>query len=66
MIVKADGPTILRIGFEPAAFAKLRTDEKEHVIYHLLRLLEGKGSAVMEWEHLSIKIDAVPWKDQRR
>lgn len=62
MIVKATRPSILRVGFDPEAFASLRTDEKEHVVYHLMRIFSGEASAVFEWDHLGMKVNLAPWK----
>jgi hypothetical protein len=60
--LKADGPSILRVGFDPKQFAALRNDEREHFAYHLIRVLSGEGSAVSEWTHLGLKVDVVPWR----
>jgi hypothetical protein len=61
-VVKATGPSILRIGFDPEKFAKLRPEQKTHVVYHLTRILEGEDSAVLEWEYFDMKVDLRPWQ----
>jgi hypothetical protein len=62
MIVKATGPSILRVGFDPESFKALREAQKEHVVYHLTRILAGEGSAASEWEYLGMKVSVVPWE----
>lgn len=61
-MLKADGPSILRVGFDPKQFAALRNDEREHFAYHLIRVLSGEASAVSEWSYLGMKVDVVAWK----
>jgi hypothetical protein len=63
-VIKANGPSILRIGFDPQKFRSLSQSEQDHVVYHLTRLLSGEASAVLEWDHLGMKVDVVPWKAQ--
>lgn len=58
----ATGPSILRIGFDPAEFAKLLPDQQqEFVRWHVARVLRGESSAVDEWERLGLKVSLVPW-----
>lgn len=61
-ILKAAGPSILRLGFDPARVATLRPEQVKDIAYHLARLLTGEGSAASEWEHFGIKVDLRPWE----
>ncbi|WP_300974854.1 hypothetical protein [Sphingomonas sp. LHG3406-1] len=61
--LQATGPSILRIGFDPAAFAKLLPDQQqEFVRWYVARVLKGETSAVEEWERLGLKVDLRPWQ----
>jgi len=61
-VLKADGPSVFRIGFDPADFAKLPHFQREQLWYHFERVLMGEASAVSEWEHHHLKVDLRPWK----
>ena len=62
-LLKAEGPSILRIGFDPEEFRKLLPDQQqEFVRWHVVRVLTGKASAVEEWERMGLKVDLRPWK----
>lgn len=62
MAIEGQGPSILRVGFDPKRFAALRSDQRERLAYHLIRVLSGEASAVWEWSHLGLKVDVVPWR----
>lgn len=64
--LKADGPSILRIGFDPEEFAKLLPDQQqEFVRWHVVRVLSGATSAVDAWENVGLKVDIRPWRERR-
>jgi hypothetical protein len=46
--LKAEGPSILRIGFDPGRLRRLRHAEVEDIAYHIARVLTGEASAVLE------------------
>lgn len=54
--LKALGPSVVVIRFDPVKFASLRRDEVDHAAYHIARLLAGEGTAESEWTHLGMKI----------
>jgi hypothetical protein len=58
--LKASGPSVVVIRFDPAKFASLRRDEVGHAAYHIARLLAGEGTAESEWHHLGMKIVVRP------
>ncbi len=60
-ILKATGPGILRIGFDPDQLASLRHEQVSDLAYHLIRVLQGQSSAASEWEHLGLKVRLDPW-----
>ena len=62
MKVRATGPSIVRIGVDPVRFMALTHSDREHIIYHLDRVLSGEASATMEWEHYGMKVDVISWK----
>ena len=66
--LKATGPSVFRIGFDPKEYAKLPHHQREKLFYHFERVLMGEGSAPSEWEHCGLKVDVIPWtpKPQRR
>lgn len=57
----AKEPSILRVGFDPQRFRSLRPEEKDGVVHHLMRVLEGERSAEMEWEHYGMRVRLDPW-----
>ena len=59
--LRASGPSILRIGFDPDEIASLRPEQRQDIAYHLVRLLSGEGSAQSEWEHAGMRVDLRPW-----
>lgn len=64
-ILKASGPSVLRIGFDPHQLASLRKEQVDDLAYHLIRVLRGEGSAVSEWEHLGLRVDLRPWRPDK-
>jgi hypothetical protein len=46
--LKADGPSILRIGFDPERLSELRGTKVEDIAYHIARVLTGEARAVVE------------------
>jgi hypothetical protein len=54
--LKAVGPSVAVIRFDPAQFASLRRDEVDHAAYHIARLLAGEGTAESECTHLGMTI----------
>lgn len=61
--LRAAGPSVLRIGFDPEQWRKLLPDQRqEFVRWHVDRLLAGEPSAVEEWERLGLKVDLRPWR----
>ena len=41
----------------PVATRMMRREERQHLAYHIGRLLSGEGTAAMEWEHFGLKIE---------
>ena len=63
--LKAEGPSILRIGFDPGRLGRLRHEEVGDIAYHIARVLTGEASAVLEWERNGMKVDLRAWnRDQ--
>ena len=60
-ILRASGPSVLRIGFDPSEIAKLGPEQVTDVVYHLAGILRGEGSAASEWGHIGMKVDLRPW-----
>lgn len=65
-VLKADGQSVFRVGFDPVAYAKLPHHQREKLFYHFERVLMGETSAVGEWEHNGLKVDVIPWERKRR
>ena len=61
VVLKAEGPSILRVGFDPAEFRKLLPDQQQQFAYHILRLFRGEGTAESEWGYMGLKVDLRPW-----
>ena len=60
-VLKAEGPSVFRIGFDPVEFAKLPHFQREQLWYHFERVLMGETSAISEWELKGLKVDLRPW-----
>jgi hypothetical protein len=59
-ILKAAGPSVAVIHFNASKTARLRSDEIEHLAYHVVRLLSGQGTAASEWVHLGFSVEVEP------
>ena len=55
--LKATGPSVAVIHFNPRRTARLRGDEVDHLTYHITRLLTGEGTASSEWAHLGLHVE---------
>ncbi|GAA4015421.1 hypothetical protein GCM10022280_12700 [Sphingomonas swuensis] len=65
-ILKAEGPSILRIGFDPAEFAKLLPDQRQELVrWHVARVLSGEESASEEWTRLGLRVELRPWEERK-
>lgn len=65
-ILKATGPSVLRIGFDPDRVASLRPEMRQDIAYHLARVLAGEGSAEDEWAHFGLRVALQPWHQRRQ
>lgn len=63
-LLKATGPTVAVIHFNTERTSKMRVDEREHLAYHVARLLTGEATAVSEWTHFGISIECELDMDQ--
>jgi hypothetical protein len=62
--IKAEGPSIVRVGFDPERIAKLRPTEVSDIAYHIARVIRGEASANTAWEHWGMKVDVIPWRSK--
>ena len=56
-VLKAVGRTVAHIWFDTERTRGMRREEREHLAYHIGRLLTGEGTAAMEWQHLGIELE---------
>ena len=56
-VLKASGATVAHMWFNTDRTSMMRTEERDHLAYHIGRLLSGEGTAAMEWEHFGIAVE---------
>ena len=57
LVLRASGRSVAHIWFDTERTGAMRREEREHIAYHIVRLLSGEGSAAMEWEHFGIALE---------
>ncbi|GAC1576744.1 MAG: hypothetical protein NVS3B5_08450 [Sphingomicrobium sp.] len=56
-VLKAAGRSVAHIWFDTKRTGMMRREERQHLAYHIGRLLSGEGTAAMEWEHFGIELE---------
>ena len=53
------------IWFDTEQTRIMRREERQHLAYHIGRLLSGEATAAMEWEHFGIELEVEADSDGR-
>ncbi|GAC1428970.1 MAG: hypothetical protein NVSMB6_28590 [Burkholderiaceae bacterium] len=56
-VLQAIGQAVAHIWFDTERTRMMRREERQHLAYHIGRLLSGEGTAAMEWEHFGIELE---------
>ena len=59
-MLKAIGETAAHLRFDTARTGALRPEQRDHIAYHIARLIAGEGTAASEWEYFGISIEVEP------
>ena len=57
-VLQATGQSVAHICFDTERTRMMRREERQHLAYHIGRLVSGERTAAMEWEHFGIDLEA--------
>jgi hypothetical protein len=63
-VLQANGRTVAHIWFDTDRTRMMRREERQHLAYHIGRLLSGEATAAMEWKHFGIDLEIEAASDQ--
>ncbi len=56
-VLRANSRTVAHLWFDTDRTRMMRREERQHLAYHIGRLMTGEGTAAMEWEHFGIELE---------